>query len=53
MVARRSNKRLRAFALHATALGLCLLVLGAVLDVRSEARMWPYGLIAATRCSTT
>jgi phosphoglycerol transferase len=42
MVARRSNKRLRAFALHAMALGLCLLVLAAVFDVRSEARRWPY-----------
>jgi phosphoglycerol transferase len=42
MVALRSSKWVRAFALHATALALCLLVLGAVFDLRSEARRWPY-----------
>lgn len=42
MVASRLSKHLRAFARHATAVGLCLLVLAAVFDVRSEARRWPY-----------
>jgi phosphoglycerol transferase len=42
MVALRSRKWVRALAQHAAALALCLLVLGAVFDVRGDARRWPY-----------
>ena len=37
-----SNGRARTLGRYMAALALCVLVLGTVLDVRSEARMWPY-----------
>jgi phosphoglycerol transferase len=40
--ARWLNARARTFGQYLTALALCLLVLGAVFDLRSEARQWPF-----------
>jgi hypothetical protein len=37
-----SNAHVRTLGSYLAALALCMLVLGTVLDVRSETRMWPY-----------